>query len=69
MICRGLPQPCEGRCWKRPRESWSPWSRLRSVDSWRAVARAIVTARSGRSRAVPTAVMVAAFTACSGVNS
>ncbi len=69
MISSGVPQPCDGRCWNRPRESRSPWSRLRSVDSWSAVASAIVTARSGRFRAVPTAVIVAAFTACSGVNS
>jgi hypothetical protein len=42
---------------------------LRSADSWIAVASAIATARSGTPRAVPTAVIVAAFTACSGVNS
>ncbi len=42
---------------------------LRSPDSWSAVASAMVTARSGSPRAVPTAVIVAAFTACSGVNS
>ena len=34
-----------------------------------AVASAIVTARSGSSRVVPTAEIVAAFAACSGVNS
>ncbi len=67
MISFGVPQPCEGRCWNRPRESRSPWSMLRRLDSWSAVASAMVTARSGRPRAVPTAVIVAAFTACSGV--
>ncbi len=36
---------------------------LRSVDSWSAVANAIVTARSGMPRVVPTAEIVAAFTA------
>ena len=69
MISFGVPQPCEGRCWNRPSESRSPCSMLRSADSWSAVARAIVTARSGIPRAVPTAAIVAAFTACSGVNS
>ncbi|CAM5659421.1 hypothetical protein SGLAM104S_00652 [Streptomyces glaucescens] len=69
MICFSVPQPCDGRCWKRPSESRSPWSMLRSADSCSAVASAIVTARSGSPRAVPTAVIVAAFTACSGENS
>ena len=69
MICSGVPQPCEGRCWKRPSESRSPWSMLRSPDSCRAVASAMVTARSGSPREVPTAAIVAAFAACSGVNS
>lgn len=64
-----VPQPCEGRCWKRPSESRSPCWMFRSPDSWSAVARAIVTARSGMPRLVPTAEIVAAFTACSGVNS
>ncbi|CAM5522999.1 hypothetical protein SMICM304S_04868 [Streptomyces microflavus] len=36
---------------------------LRSVDSWIAVAIAIVTARSGIPRVVPTAEIVAAFAA------
>lgn len=42
---------------------------LRSPDSWSAVASAMATARSGSPRVVPTAEIVAAFTACSGVNS
>ena len=69
MICFAVPQPCEGRCWNSPSESRSPWSMLRSPDSWSAVASAMVTARSGSPREVPTAEIVAAFAACSGVNS
>jgi len=42
---------------------------LRSPDSCSEVASAIVTARSDIPRPVPTAAIVAAFTACSGVNS
>lgn len=68
MICCTVPQPCEGRCWKRPTESRSPCVMLRSPDSWSAVASAIVTARSGIPREVPTAEMVAAFSACSGLS-
>ena len=40
---------------------------LRSADSCSAVASAMVTARSGMPRAVPTAEIVAAFAACSGL--
>lgn len=67
MICSGVPQPCEGRCWNKPRESRSPWSRLRSADSCIAVASAMVTARSGSPLEIPTAAIVAALEACSGV--
>ncbi len=69
MICLFVPHPCEGRCWNRPSESRSPCPRLCSPDSCNAVASAMVTARSGRPRAVPTAEIVAAFSVCSGVNS
>ena len=69
MICFSVPQPWDGRCWKRPRESRSPCCMLRSPDSWSAVASAMVTARSGMPRPVPTAAIVAALTACSGENS
>lgn len=41
---------------------------LRSPDSCSAVASAIVTARSGMPRVVPTAEIVAAFAACSEVS-
>ena len=30
----GVPHPWEGRCWRKPSESRSPWSRLRRPDSW-----------------------------------
>src|SRR6476469_984977 len=71
MLCSGsrisslVPQPCDGRCWKSPRESRSPCVMLRSFDSWKAVARAIDTARAGIPRRTPTAAMRVAFSACS----
>lgn len=64
MICAGVPQPCEGRCWNRPSESRSPWSRLRSIDSCIEVASAIVSARSGSPLDVATAAIVEAIAAC-----
>ncbi|CCB76691.1 protein of unknown function [Streptantibioticus cattleyicolor NRRL 8057 = DSM 46488] len=63
-ICSAVPQPCEGRCWNSPSESRSPPPMLRSFDSCIAVARAMVSARSGRSREAATAPIVAALAAC-----
>ena len=40
---------------------------LRSLDSWIAVATAIVAARGGRFRRTATALIVAALAVCSGV--
>ena len=65
MTCSGVPQPWDGRCWKRPSESRSPDSMLYSFDSWYAVASAIVAARAGMPRWTETAVISAAFSACS----
>ena len=65
MIWPWLPQPWEGRCWNSPTESRSPYSMLMSLDSCSAAASAIVTARVGSSRAVATALIVAALAACS----
>lgn len=55
MICAGVPQPCDGRCWNRPRESAlfvSPRSgRLISEDSWMPVATAMIPVAARHSHA------------------
>src|SRR5665811_361774 len=63
MICSTVPQPWEGRCWKIPTESRSPWVRLRSLDSCSPVAIAMVSARAGQAlqRALPARALTIAI--------
>src|SRR5215218_2874776 len=64
-ISSRVPHPCDGRCWKSPSESRSPYSRLRRSDSWYAAASAIVAARAGSPRRTEIAAMSAALPDCS----
>src|SRR6266540_3212731 len=65
MICAGVPQPWDGRCWNRPSESWSLASprsgRLIRDDSWIATATAMIQPRAGTPMRAPTPMMVAAL--------
>src|SRR6266536_2886181 len=65
MICAGVPQPWDGRCWNRPNESWSLASprsgRLIREDSWIATATAMIQPRAGTPMRAPTPMMVAAL--------
>src|SRR5438874_13762030 len=65
MICAGVPHPWLGRCWNRPRESWSLASprsgRLIRDDSWIAVATAMIQPRTGTPMRAPTPTMMAAL--------
>ena len=60
-----VPQPEEGRCWNRPWESRSPWSRFRSSDSCSAVAIATTQPTLGMFACWPSAMITAAFATCS----
>src|SRR6266511_2246172 len=64
----GVPQPCDGRCWNCPTESWSPPGVLVSADSCMAVATAMTQARGGRWSCWPTATMMAALATCALVH-
>src|SRR6266540_7498811 len=64
----GVPQPCDGRCWNCPTESWSPPGVLVSADSCMAVATAMTQPRGGRWSCWPTATMMAALSTCALVH-
>lgn len=57
--------PWLGRCWNRPTESRSPPGRFRRVNSWMAVATAMIHPRRGIRRCCPTVTIVAALATCS----
>src|SRR5674476_30876 len=66
MICSTVPQPWEGRCWKIPTESRSPWVMFRSLDSCIPVAIAMVSARAGSARCIAWPARSATVSAWSG---
>src|SRR5665648_602078 len=66
MICSTVPQPWEGRCWKIPTESRSPWVMFRSLDSCIPVVIAMVSARAGSARCIAWPARSATVSAWSG---